>query len=382
MKIAFDVQPLIDSQKTGVGMYTYFVIKSLLIKFPSDTYILRYFSSGVGSIDNIKAFCGKGCILDKCSWFRAWMYKVLWTFLPVPYGIFFHKRAEVTQFFNYHVPPFVPGKSFVVVYDMVYKSFPETVRWKTKIMLDMNLKASCRRADRIITISEFSKREIMEYFKVPPNKITVAYCGVDRFIFNENISEETICKVLDKLVLPRKYLLYLGTLEPRKNIERLIEAYSAVKREKPEETPVLVIAGRKGWMYDTIFEKVQKSSLQDSIIFTGYVEDKDVPVLMKGALIFLFPSLYEGFGLPVLEAMACGTPVLTSTVSSLPEVAGDSCLLVDPYSLNEITGAIKRLIEDDDLRYELSQKGLARCSKFSWEATAETFIDAYRQMYQ
>ncbi len=381
MKIAFDIQPLIDSQKTGVGMYTHFVIKSMLEKFPSNTYILRYFTSSNGCLDDIKVFCDQGCILDKCSWFRAWMYKVLWTFLPVPYGIFFHKRAEVTQFFNYHVPPFVPGKSVVVVCDMVYKSFPETVCWKTKTMLDMNLKASCRRADMIITISEFSKREIMKYFKVSSNKITVAYCGVDRSIFNENIPEETICKVLDKFDLPRKYLLYLGTLEPRKNIERLIEAYSIIKREKPEETPILVIAGRKGWMYDAIFEKVRKLGLRDSIIFTGYIEDNDVPVLMRGALVFLFPSLYEGFGLPVIEAMACGTPVLTSTASSLPEVAADSALLVDPYSVNDIAEAMNSLTRDETLRNELSQKGLARADVFSWNATAETFMNIFRQLH-
>ena len=162
----------------------------------------------------------------------------------------------------------------------------------------------------------------------------------------------------------------MGTLEPRKNIERLVRAYSQLVNEKKEgNIPYLVLAGGKGWLYDSIFATVQELKIEDRVIFTGYVEESQVPVLMKGAKAFVFPSLYEGFGMPPLEAMACGTPVLTSAATSLPEVVGESGVLVDPESVESICHGLRELAEDEELCRRLQKEGLERAKLFSWDKT-------------
>ena len=179
--------------------------------------------------------------------------------------------------------------------------------------------------------------------------------------------------------MPDKYLLYLGTLEPRKNIERLIESYYLVCNEL-SELPKLVLAGGKGWMYDSIFDKIKELKLEDKVIFTDYISDDDVPVLMNASKAFLFPSLYEGFGMPVLEAMACGVPVLTSNLSSLPEVVGDVAVLVDPFSKDSIRDGIIKLLTDNNLRESLKKKGLERSKQFSWSKVTRDLYMIYESL--
>ena len=304
---------------------------------------------------------------------------MIWNIIPLKYNWFFGKNADVTHFFNYHIPPGVKGKTVVTVHDMTYKRYPETVKLKTKKMLDINLKRSLDRADVIIAVSEFSKKEILHYFPNCEDKIKVIYNGVDLNRFNTNIDKNSQILVQNKYKIEGNYLLYLGTIEPRKNIERLIESYYLVNKES-SDTPKLVLAGGKGWMYDNIFKKVDDLKLKDKVIFIGYIEDEDVPALIKGAMIFLFPSIYEGFGMPPLEAMACGTPVLTSNISSLPEVVGDSGVLVDPFSKESIKDGILRMLNDDNLRQELSIKGQERAKLFSWTRVTEKLYNIYQSL--
>ena len=177
--------------------------------------------------------------------------------------------------------------------------------------------------------------------------------------------------------LTQPYVLYIGTIEPRKNLDRLTQAFSTLAQTYPTHT--LVIAGMKGWMYESLFELVRTLGLENRVVFTGFVAETDKPFLIRGAEVFAYVSLYEGFGIPVLEALACGTPTLTSDVSSIPEVTGDAALLIDPSSVQDITAGLERLLADPSLRNELAAKSISQAARFSWPATAATTLNLYRK---
>lgn len=381
MKIQFDAQLLLDEQKTGISWTAQKLIEGMVKSGRQNDYTLNYFA--LFQLLKKRKFVSKlielGCSSNECRWFHYSLYKLIYNLVPVPYSLFFGNKADITHFMNYHIPPGVKGKTVTMVYDMVYKVFPETMNTKTRFMLYLSMKRTCRRADIIITVSQFSKNEIMKYLNVPPEKIVVMPCGVDTALYKPDYSMEDVQKVKSKYNIKQDYILYLGTLEPRKNIGRLIDAYSLLKQRIPA-SPVLVIAGRKGWQYDSIFEKVNTLGLNDRVIFTGYVDAADTPVLIKGAAFFVFPSIYEGFGLPPLEAMACGTPVITSNAASLPEVVGDAALMADPFSFEAIASAMELMILDGNLRSELSRKGLERASRFTWDNSVKIILDVYSRL--
>ncbi len=371
MKISFDAQLLIKGNKTGIG----WCAENILMKLPhieGVKYQLNCFTLGYNTeqLKDIEKYQLLGYLLKKCTWFHDKIYKVLSALGHIPYSFLFGNDSDITVFFNYVIPPGVKGKKIVFIYDMVYKAYPETVRGRTKNILNISLKKSCDRADHIITISEFSKREIIKYLDIPESKITIMPCGVDLSTYHPHYSEQEIKKVNLQYKISGDYLLYLGTLEPRKNIERLVDAYSQLKDEMPN-IPKLVLAGGKGWLYNNIFEKVKSLQIGEDVVFTGYVKAEDSPILIKGARAFLFPSIYEGFGMPPLEAMACGTPVLVSNVASLPEVVGDAGIQVDPFSIEGIKSGLKQIIMDLNLRKELSRKGLERVKTYTWDKSVE-----------
>lgn len=381
MKIGVDVQSILSGNKTGIGFYQTEIMNALFDTDRDNEYFLNFFS--IRNTERKKEriqelFKDRGNV-RVCNWVSYGIVKKLWYFLPVPYKLFFGKKVDVSLFFNYFVPPFANGKSISVIYDTVVNDMPETMGGKTRFALKHTLKKSIKRAEKIITISQFSKERIMCNYGVSEEKIAVVPCGFRSDVFNGNYDSEKTEQVKRKYNIDGEYLLYLGTLEPRKNIERLVRAYAMVKKDL-EDCPKLVLAGGNGWLYEGIFELVKALNLEDSVIFTGYVEDKDVPLLMSGAMIFCFPSLYEGFGMPPLEAMACGTPVITSNTSSLPEVVGDAALLVDPLSVESIALGIKKAVADKELRAEMSAKGLIQCKKFSWEKSAELFLDVINKI--
>lgn len=328
---------------------------------------------------NVEKYISSGYQIEKCTWFHDVLYRMISNFIPIPYSLFFRKNNDLTMFFNYVIPPGVKGKKVTIIHDMAYKACPETVRKKTKCMLNLALKKSCKRADKIITVSEFSKQEIIHYLHIEDNKIIVMPNGVDFNLYHPNYSADEINIVLAKYKISTRYFLYLGTLEPRKNITRLIEAYAKLK-EEIFPIPKLVLAGGKGWMYDSIFETVERLKLKDDVIFTGYVMEKEIPILMKGAEAFLFPSIYEGFGMPPLEAMACGAPVLVSNVSSLPEVVGDAGVYVEPYSVQSIKEGMALLLSDEELKNKLAEKGLERARLFTWERSAKIVNKVFEEL--
>lgn len=349
MKIAFDSQLFLKGNKTGIAWCADNVIKEIA-KLSEYECECDFFSLGhsKNQIDNVRRYEKLGVKLNSCRWFNNVIYKLIWPIIPIPYSWFFGKDRDVTIFFNFIVPPGVKGKTVAVVHDMAYKACPETVNAKTRKWLNLTLKKSCERADLIVTVSEFSKSEIIKYLGVPEKKIVVMPNGVDLELYHPNYSEWAVASCRKKYHIDQEYYLYLGTLEPRKNLVNLIKAYHLLKEKLQKSTPKLVLAGGKGWYYESIFETVEQLKLKEDIIFTGYVEEKEVPLLMNGAKAFVFPSLYEGFGMPPLEAIACGKPVLVSNTTSLPEVVGEWGLMVDPEDIIDISEKMEKILLVDN----------------------------------
>jgi glycosyltransferase involved in cell wall biosynthesis len=282
-----------------------------------------------------------------------------------------------------HVLPLVhPRRSVVTVHDLGYRHEPQAHRLLDRLYLELSTRYNARAATRVIADSAATKRDLVQLYGTDPDRITVIPLGVDE-LFQPVTDAARLAAVRAKYGIPGDYLLYVGTLQPRKNLVRLVEAWARVIADCRLQIAdlgrrTLVIAGKKGWLYEEIFATVRRLGLEGRVLFPGYVPEEDLPALLSGATAFVLPSLYEGFGLPVLEAMACGTPVIAANVSSLPEVVGDAGLLVDPLDSDALAAALQRLLTDADpstplrasLRAELRQRGLARAKLFSWPRCA------------
>ncbi|MDQ3239364.1 MAG: glycosyltransferase family 4 protein, partial [bacterium] len=227
---------------------------------------------------------------------------------------------------------------------------------------------SVANASKIVTISESSKLDIIKYYKVDPKKIVVTYLGYDTETFQPVTDRNKIQEVMKKYNIAQPYILYLGTLQPRKNIVRLIQAFKLLTSDLAISKLglKLVIVGKKGWLYDEIFAEVKKLNMEEIVVLTGYIQDEEKAAMLSGALLYTLPSLYEGFGIPIIEAMACGTPVVVSRISSLPEVVGEYGILIDPYSVPSIGEGLKLLVTDTELRERMSQQGLKWVKQFDW----------------
>lgn len=280
----------------------------------------------------------------------------LWTHLRLAWELFTARPQPEALFVPAHVLPLIrPQPSVVTIHDLGYRYFPEAHpvgQWR---YLDWSTRFSARAATRLIADSHATARDLHRFYNTPADKITVVYPGRD-----ETLARVDPAPVRAKYGLPENYLLHIGTLQPRKNLVRLIEAVTPSSAK-------LVLAGRAGWLSGPIVEKARASGVR----ILDYVPDEDLAGLYSGATAFVFPSLYEGFGFPVLEAMACGVPVICSSTSSLPEVAGEAALLVDPLDTAAITGAIKRVSTDADLRATLIGRGFEQIRKFSWDKAAQ-----------
>ncbi len=277
---------------------------------------------------------------------------------------------------NYALPQ---AKNVTTIYDLTAVLFPEYHTELVRKTMAKKFHFARTQADAVIAISESTKQDAITHLGLDPARVHVAYCGV-----NDEYRPLPIDWVTERLrplgLAPQTYILHLGTIEPRKNLARLLQAFSQLRRRLPKPAPKLVQVGMKGWMYEEIFAQVQALDLEDDVIFVGWAESELLPALYNGARLFVYPSLYEGFGLPVLEAMACGVPVVTSHTSSLPEVAGDAALLVDPYDVAQIAEAMERLLVDQDLAQMLRQRSLKRAARFTWQACAEKTLKIYEHI--
>ena len=379
MKISLDLEPCCNN-RSGIGIYTYNIAKALTEIKQIDLYGEMFSFLGRNKID--KNYSDLNIKLNICRLFPYGVYRRIWAKVPLKYNTLLNSKSDIYNFFDYIVPPNIEGKVITTIHDMTYILYPEIVEEKTMNRIKKGIDYSIKRADKIITVSQSSKNDIIKYLNVPENKIEVVYNGVEYDRFAKTYREEDKVKVSQKYNLPCNYILYMGTLEPRKNIESIVEAFKLFneKSDIKEKNFKLVIAGKKGWLFESIFNLVESVNLQDDVIFTDYIDEADKPIIYQMASLFVFPSLYEGFGIPVLEAMAASVPVITSNVSSLSEVAGDAAILVEPKDINSIADNMNRLLNDHELRKELINKGHIQAQKFTWEASAEKLYKIYKSM--
>jgi glycosyltransferase involved in cell wall biosynthesis len=269
-------------------------------------------------------------------------------------------------------------RTVVTVHDLSTLLFPQLHLRSTVELHEKKIRFVRQQADLVIAVSENTRRDVIEHLGVRPDRVHVVYEAADAQ-FRPIEDTDTVATVVHRYgLMPNNYVLTVGTLEPRKNQTRLVEAFHLLRQGGAASNLKLVLAGRKGWLCDDLFRRVEELGLTKDVVFAGVVPDKDLPALMNGALMFVYPSLYEGFGLPVLEAMACGVPVITSNVSSLPEVAGDAAVLVAPHDVEQLAEALQNLIASSKMRQTLQEKGLAHAARFSWERTARQTICVYK----
>ncbi|MEM7032550.1 MAG: glycosyltransferase family 1 protein [Chloroflexota bacterium] len=300
--------------------------------------------------------------------------RILWEQTLQPIAL---KQQEVDLFHALaFAAPLTTHCPFVVtIYDLSFRHFPEAFRPFNRFYLNTLTSLTAKRAARIITISESTRQDVMRFYSVDPNRVQTIYCGVDDSF--QPLPSRDIDAFKTKHNLPDRFILFLGTIEPRKNVVGLLKAY-AVWIQRDAAAPLLVVGGGKGWYYQQVFEWVEKLGLQDRVRFPGYLPQADLRLWYNAANIFVYPSLFEGFGLPVLEAMACGTPVITSNVSSLPEVAGDAAVLIDPHNTDALSAAMEQVYSQPTTQQTMAEKGLRQRVRFSWQKTAtET-----RKVYQ
>ncbi len=356
MRIAIDASRTTVASRTGTENYALQLIRALLDLRSSHQITLYFRDLPLPDLFPPSPNVQQRVIPFARLWTHARFAAALWA-----------DRPDVT-FVPAHALPFVfPGRAVATVHDLGYRFFPDAHPTMERLYLDLTTRATTRRATRILVDSEATRRDLIGQYGVDMERIDVVYPGVEGW---QRAPDAQIAAIRAKYKLPDCYLLFLSTLQPRKNIRRLVEAFT--RYTDISDDAVLVLAGKRGWLIDEVLAELPSTR----IVLTGYVPDADVPALYSGALALVFPSLYEGFGFPVLEAMRCGTPVLCSNTSSLPELAGDAAILVDPLDVNAIATGMARLVGDADLRADLVQRGYRQAAKFTWQHAAELTLRA------
>jgi glycosyltransferase involved in cell wall biosynthesis len=290
------------------------------------------------------------------------------------------ESAELFHAPHYVLPPLTPCRSVVTIHDCIHLRFPQYLPSRLGYAYARaQMWTATHRAARVITVSEASKRDILRYFRVPESRIDVIYNAIDDRFWQQPAADD-IAQVRERYRLDNPFVLYAGNIKPHKNLERLIEAFHLLRQNAGMKDVQLLIIGDEISKYATLRRAVHRHKLHKHVRFFGFVSDQTLAALYRLAAVFVFPSLYEGFGLPPLEAMASGTPVITSNVSSLPEVVGDAALMIDPYEPEAIADAMQRVLSDAALREDLTRRGLARAREFSWERSIARVREIYAEV--
>jgi glycosyltransferase involved in cell wall biosynthesis len=300
--------------------------------------------------------------------------RILWEQIAQPHAVR-RAQADVLHATAFVGPIIRSCPTVLTIYDLSFALFPQFFRGLRQTYLRVGTRYSARHAKRIIAISDNTRRDIARLYGVPLDQIDLAYPGVDQTLGRRSNAEvERFCR---EKSLPAKFLLFLGTLEPRKNLPMLIRAFAQMKQTCPDAR--LVLAGGIGWLADEIFDAVKLAGVEDRVIFAGFVAEAEKPLWYSAATAFVYPSIYEGFGLPPLEAMACGTPVIVSNASSLPEVVGEAGVLIDPNDERSWSAALSRVWNDTAYRAELTDRGVRQAKKFTWIESARSITATYRK---
>ena len=378
MHVVLDAR-YIAGRQSGVGTYVQRLIGGLATIDARNHYTCIVAADGPGlpvSQKNVTAWTTRVSFEDH-------LRGDLWLLVHLPLRL----RKVGTDI--YHGPAvFLPHvklgyRTVVTIHDLVSFLFPETVPRKYSLYMRLMTRLATRSADRIIAVSEATKADLVRMLRVPAGKIVVIHEAVGPE-FARPLAPGAAAAVARRYGLRTPYCLFVGNLEPRKNLPRLIEAFAEVRRRLAGSVrpPQLVLAGTRAWLHDGIFQAVETHGLGGDVVFMDYVPIADLPALYAGATCFVFPSLYEGFGLPVLEAMAAGAPVVAARAGSIPEVAGDAALLVDAAGAGELATALETLLTDPALRERLVARGRARAAQFDWETVARQTLAVYEAAHR
>lgn len=372
MKIAIDARALIVGRRTGVEEYTLNLLNSIFEKDRKNEYIL--FSSGwkneniFTGEENFKKLSAPNKLLNVS--FKFLNYPKIDKWLG-EVDLFFMPNINFVSLSN-------KCRNIITFHDLSFVKYPQFYSTKRRLWHKLiNAKKLARKADKIIAVSQSTKDDLVSLFNIDEKKIKIVYSGIGEEFRPINKENNKLEEIRKKYKLPDKFILYLGTLEPRKNIVGLLQAFDLFKQKSKDTETKLVIAGRPGWLYKEIFKKQQELMQGKEVIFTGFIEVADKPYLYNLAELFVFPSFYEGFGFPPLEAIACGVPVIVSNYSSLPEVVADGAIMVDPYNVDELSWAMGQILCDKNLRKKLISAGISQAKKFSWQNCAEKMIKIF-----
>jgi glycosyltransferase involved in cell wall biosynthesis len=380
VRVVVDARSAVAPHPTGIGLYTRELLRRMPGLDPGTSYTAWYLNAKgwAGGPRHLLRDLGAPSLRERETHFPARWFAKLEGRFDAP-RIEWLTRFDVLFAPNFIPPPTRSRRVVVTVHDLAFKRFPETAPHGTRWWLE-RLDETLRRAAHVIVPSHATETDLLELYRVEPERVSVIPHGVDREVFRP-APEEDVARVRARFGIDGPYLLVLGGIEPRKNLPRIVEAWS---RLDDDVRPALVIAGAsvawnpEGTRALSSALDALRSPVREQVILTGYVSRAQSGPLLTGAVALVFPSLYEGFGLPVLEAMACGTPVITSNRSSLPEVASDAALLVDPESVNSIAGAMGRMLQDEATRRDLVAKGTGRVAAFSWDETARKTAEIMR----
>jgi glycosyltransferase involved in cell wall biosynthesis len=299
--------------------------------------------------------------------------------IPLTLSAELRRRPVDLLHVQYTAPPLAPCPVVATIHDLSFEHLPETFKRRSRAQLRLTVRRTARMAQAVITPSEYSRRDLIETYQLSPERVKRTPLAAAPH-FAPVRDEDERRRVKELYHIEGEYILAVGAIQPRKNLVLLVEAYADLRRRRPQaKLPQLVLAGKRGWLYGETLDVARRHARDGDIHFAGYVREADLPALYTDALAFVYPSYFEGFGLPLLEAMACGAPAIAGNRTSLPEVVGEAGLLVDPFDREALAAAIGRLIDDEGLRRELRARGLERARRFSWRETARLTLEVYEQ---
>lgn len=382
MRIGIDCS-LVPGERVGIGQYAYHLVRALSQIDRENEYLLypvfyytfhpQYRQVLLPQAPNMRVAYRwfPSAVLralrhSRAPWFtREWLLG----------------RVDIVHSVSFSAPRLRLGRKRLVatIHDLSFVTHPECHTQENIAHALQGTREAIAWADALIAISHHTRQDVIERLGASPDRVAVIYVAANPACVREE-DPAILSRVQKTYDLPAHFVLFVGSLEPRKNIQRLLTAYARLNPALRGEVP-LVIAGGRGWLNDDIRPAVEKLGVTDCVHFIGYVREEELPALYSLATVFAYPSLYEGFGLPVLEAMQCGTPVLTSNTSALPEIAGDAALLVSPFDVEEMAEGLTHLLEDADLRAALRGRGYARARLFSWERCARETLAVYQRVY-
>ena len=406
MRIGIDFTAAIR-QGAGIGRYTRSLTTALLEQTnsqanPDFEFVFFYAGGGLSTHQLTYLYSQEKQRPANVSYVRLPLSEPaltrIWQRLRIPFPLEWAARLDFTSLFpfpgplgkldivhspDFAIPPHRHGKGLVTIHDLSFLVVPECAESGLRKYLTATVPRAVAKADQIVAVSQHTKRDLVNLLGVRDDKIRVVYNGVDKQ-FQPLTNQNELEQVRQRLELPEHFVLFVGTIEPRKNLTRLVEAWQAVKQSEAGRKRKLVLAGRRGWLYEPIFQRITELGLREEVVWLDFVADTDLPSLYNLADCFAFPSVYEGFGIPPLEALACGTPVVTANNSALPEIFEDVAVLVDAQDVDAIARSIVKVLEDLDADGQMVKNfyasGLERAAQYTWERAARETLDVYRNL--